>query len=112
MLDSIRNFTDFDMIFFTPHEEDEDSTEVRSATYKEVIEKVGGTEMGDNYHIILFRMDEEDAIVDLERFEGILIDPRVYVSRMVDSKFYGLVAKKTTTSERFVADIFDSWSNM
>jgi hypothetical protein len=112
MLDSIRKFTDFDMIFFTPHEEDEDSTEVRAATYKDNAEKVGGSEMGDNYHIVLFRMDEEDVIIDLEQFEGILIDPRVYVSRMVDNNFYGLVAKKTTTSEVFVADVFDSWAKL
>jgi hypothetical protein len=112
MLDSIRKFTDFDMIFFTPHEEDEESTEVRAATYKESGEKVGGSQMGDNYHILLFRMDEEDVIVDLERFEGILIDPREYVSRMVDNNFYGLVARKTTTSEDFVADVFDSWAKL
>lgn len=112
MLESIRQFTDFDMIFFTPHEEEEESTEVRAATYKETGEKLGGSEMGDNYHIILFRMDEEDVIIDLEQFEGILVDPRVYVSRMVDSNFYGLVAKKTTTSQDFVAGVFDSWAKL
>jgi hypothetical protein len=112
MIESIRNFTDYDMIFFTPHEEEEDSTEVRAASYKKIGEKVGGSEMGDSYHIILFRMDEEDDIIELEQFEGILVDPRVYVSRMVDSNFYGLVAKKTTTSDSFVSGIFDSWSKM
>jgi hypothetical protein len=58
------------MIFFTPHEEDEESTEVRAATYKQSGEKVGGSQMGDSYHIVLFRMDEEDVVIIEEGEEG------------------------------------------
>lgn len=112
MLQQLRDIKDFDAIFFVPHEEDDSLTNINVASYKTVGEKVGGTVMGDFYDIILFRMNEEDNVIDLEKFEAILVDPKVYVSRMVKSDYYGLVAKKTTTSDKFVGDIFDNWSNL
>lgn len=112
MLEELRNIKDYDAIFFIPHEEDDTLTNVNVASYKNASEKIGGTELGDFYDIILFRMSDEDEVIDLERFQAILVDPRVYVSRMVKSDYYGLVAKKTTTSDKFVDDTFDNWSNL
>jgi hypothetical protein len=112
MLQQLREIKDYDAIFFVPHPEDETMTNINVASYKKDGEKVGGTTLGDFYDIILFRMTEEDDIVDLEKFEAILVDPRVYVSRMVKEDWYGLVAKKTTTSDEFVKSTFDKWLDL
>ena len=111
MLEALKAMENYDIIFFTPHEENEDEVSVQSATYKTPGEKIGGTEMGDFYDIVLFRMDEEDELIDLERFQAILVDPRVYVGRMVKSDYFGMVAKKTTNSDNMVDDIFAKWAS-
>lgn len=112
MLKQLQEITEYDTIMFIPHPEDDTLTNINVASYKKEGEKIGGTPLGDFYDIILFRMNEEDDIVDLDKFEAILVDPRVYVSRMVKEDWYGMVAKKTTTSESFVANTFASWSDM
>lgn len=112
MLPELRELVNYDAIIFIPHEEDDKLTKVNIANYKKNGEKVGATELGDFYDIILFRMNENDDIVDLEKFEAILVDPRVYVSRMVKSSWYGMVAKKTTTSDDFVKKTFDNWTDL
>jgi len=112
MLEQLREIKEYDAIFFIPHDEDDSLTNVSVASYKKDGEKIGGTELGDFYDIILFRLNEEDDITDLEKFEAILVDPRVYVSRMVKEDWYGLVAKKTTSSDKFVNDTFANWSNL
>lgn len=112
MLEVFRKITDYDTIFFVPNPDSEDDNEVKVeiANYKEHGEKIGGSSMGDLYEIILFRMDEEYNMTDLDKFEGILIEPREYVSRMIKEDWYGMVTKKTTTSHRLTSDVFAKWS--
>ena len=112
MLKQLQETKEYDTIMFVPHPEDETLTNVTIASYKKYGEKIGGTALGDFYDIILFRMNEEDDIIDLEKFEAILVDPKVYVSRMVKDDWYGLVAKKTTTSGDFVANTFAKWTEL
>ena len=112
MLKQLQEIKEYDTIMFIPHPEDDTLTNINVATYKKEGEKVGGTALGDFYDIILFRMSDEDNIVELEKFEAILVDPKVYVSRMVKCDYYGMVAKKTTTSEDFVANTFAKWTEL
>ena len=112
MLSVFQKIKDFDTIFFVPNPESDNDNEVQIevANYKEVGEKVGGSEMGDLYDIIVFRLDEESNVTDLDKFEGILVEPREYVSRMIKSDWYGMVSRKTTTSDKLTTDIFAKWS--
>ena len=112
MLEVFRKINNYDTIFFVPNEESDDENEVKVeiAQYKEHGEKIGGNDLGDMYDIILFRMDEEYNVTDLDKFEGILLDPREYVSRMIKQDWYGMVSKKTTTSYKLVDDVFAKWS--
>jgi hypothetical protein len=110
MLEALKDMKDSDAIFFIPHEEEDNLVNIKAAGYKDKGEKIGGSSIGDLYDIIVFRLSEEYDITDLDKFEGILIDPRYYISRMVKEDWYGLVAKKTTTSNTFVQDVFDNWS--
>ena len=112
MLEDLKNITDYDIIFFTPGEDDgeDDTVAIRTAQYKQPGEKLEGSSSGDAFEIVLFRLSEEELVIDLDRFTGILIEPREYVSRMIKSDWYGMVARKTTTSASVVSDVFASWA--
>ena len=52
----------FDTFFFLPGVQD-DTIHLESAMYKDPGEKVGGSKMGDSYHIIIFREAEDGELV-------------------------------------------------
>ena len=75
--------------------------------YKDGGTKIGGSELGDNFDIILFKEDLDGKLIEPEKFEAILLEPLEYISNMIKSDWYGIVARKTTTSQKFVDAIFD-----
>ena len=112
MLDVLRGIKEYDTIFFVPHPEDDEQVKIEVAQYKTTSEKVPGSEMGDMFEIILFRLDEEDKVTDLDRFDGILTEPRTYVSRMIKDDWYGMVSRKTTTSNTITDKVFANWQDL
>jgi hypothetical protein len=102
---------DCDSYVFLPTEED-DNIHVQASEYKDKGTKLGGSIMGDCYHIIIFREDEEGCITDLDKFEGILSAPVEYITRMIKENWFGIVCRKTTTSEEFVNRTFDKLSEV
>lgn len=114
MLEIFKEMKDYDILFFTPHEEEENQVRVESAIYKNRGEPIDIHCEGvhHSFDIVLFRVDDDEGIVDLERFQGVLTEPKEYVSRMIESDFFGLVARKTTTSSKVVQDAFDKWSEI
>jgi hypothetical protein len=111
MLDAFRDIKDYDTIFFVPHSDIENQVKIEVTKYKDQGENLDGSALGNMYDIILFRMDEDD-ITDLDRFEGILIEPRTYISRMIKDDWYGMVARKTTTSKKLADDVFANWQEL
>lgn len=81
--------------------------EINGFDYKNPGEKVGGTELGDLYHIIVF---PEDPPKMPELFDAILISPVHYVSRMIDDGFLGVVSKVTTNSRSVAEAMFQGMS--
>lgn len=77
--------------------------EVSGFDYKKPGEKVGGTKLGDYYHIIVF---QEEPPKMPEKFEAILVSPLHYVSRMMEDGFLGTISKVTTNSEHVVQEMF------
>jgi hypothetical protein len=73
-------------------------------------EPVGGSDLGPSYHIVLFRDSKEkkDEYGDLDSFEAILGDPLEYISGLIPSGFYGIIAKKTTTSDKIINKLLDN----
>ena len=63
-------------------------------------------DLGQMYQIILYREDKEGLTIDLDLFEGILLDPYYYVSKLLSGGWYGVVAKKSTTSHKFVDEAY------
>ena len=112
MLNVFQQIKNYDTIFFVPNPDSKDDSEVQIevAQYKDPGEKVGGSEMGDLFEIIVFRLDDDYKVTDLDKFEGILVEPREYVSRMIKEDWYGLVSRKTTNSHKLTSDIFAKWS--
>ena len=113
MLDVLKPIEEFDTIFFVPHPDgDDDQVKIDIAQYKNKGEKIGGSEMGDLFEIIVFRLNEEYDITDLDRFDAILVEPKTYISRMIKEDWYGMVARKTTTSGTLANDVFANWEKM
>lgn len=77
--------------------------------FKNFGEKLPGSEIGELYDIIIF---PEDPPKMPERFKAILTSPLHYVSRMIDDGFLGVVAKATTTSDKFMGEIFEEMETM
>lgn len=112
MLDVLKDVKEYDTIFFVPHPENDNQVKLEVAKYKDGGEKLDGSSMGDMFDIILFRLDDGETVTDLDRFEGILVEPRTYVSRMIKDDWYGMVARKTTTSKKMADDVFANWTEM
>jgi hypothetical protein len=98
----------YDAIFFIPGPK-ENSVHVEGSKYKDPGEKLNSSKfgLGDMYHTIIFKEDENGNVDGLELFEAIFSDPLEYISNMIEMDWYGLVCKKTTTSSQFVKDVFD-----
>ena len=97
---------DCDAIFFIPHEDD-NKIHIETKTFLAGHEKLDGSEMGDCYHILLFKTEEDGTPKNLEMFEAILIKPLEYISTLIPQEWYGVVCKKTTNSSEYMTTMFD-----
>lgn len=97
---------DYDALFFLPGEE-KDTIHLEGATYKDPGESLGGSSMGSSYHVILFQEDENGELFGIDKFEAIFADPLVYMSNLLPSGIFGIMAKRTTTSNNFIQKTFD-----
>jgi hypothetical protein len=97
----------FDAIFFLPGENDGE-VHIEANIFKEPGESIGGSSMGHTYEVVLFKDDtENDKLYDVDRFEAIFLDPYEYISNLIPQNWFGLVVRKTTTSNKFIQRIFD-----
>ena len=112
MLDSLKSAKseNYDAYFFIPGPED-DTVRIEGCKYKVPGEDIGGSEMGHMYHIMLFKEDDEGVYAE-DLFEAILVEPLEYISNLIPQDWYGLIARKTTTSTDFVEDTFDNLRNV
>jgi hypothetical protein len=78
-----------------------------SSQYANPGEKIGGNSLGDLYHIVLFRESKENSeeYDDVDEFEAILACPLEYASGLIPGGFFGIIARKTTTSDKLVNKI-------
>ena len=111
MLDSLKYLKNhsFDVLTFLEDEE-ESQIKVELNSYTNPGEKVGGNQVGELYDIILFQDHEEDVekFDKLDHFVAILGDPLEYISQLIPSGWYGIIARKTTTSEEIVSKWLDN----
>lgn len=113
MLEYLQPFrkADVDFIMFFQGEK-ENSISIQGNQYEDRGEDVGGSSLGNSYHIILCRdsKEHEDKFDNFDSFEAILVDPLTYISDLIPQGWYGIVAKKTTTSQKVVDHMLDLFS--
>ena len=99
--------SDIDVIMFFEGEKP-DSIRIEGTQYEDRGEPVGASSMGNAYHIVLCKSHPtEDKYHEFDTFEAILAEPLEYISGLIPSGFYGIVAKKTTTSEPMYQRMLD-----
>jgi hypothetical protein len=107
MLDFLKELQkeNFDALFFLPGDT-EGQLHIEGALYKDPGETVGGNELGKAYHVILFK-ENVNGIYNVDQFDAIFTEPLEYMSTLIPDNWYGVLAKKTTTSESFMKKVFD-----
>lgn len=110
MLDFLKHFKNesFDFITFLEGEK-KDSIEVIGTEYQDRGESVDAGIMGDSWHIVLFREDknDKDKYAELDTFEAVLVEPITYISNLIPAGYFGIIARKTTTSDKIINRIVD-----
>jgi len=96
----------FDMIQFMSGD-NQDMVEIVTNVYNDTHAPTEETTLGKKYHIILFKEDEDGKFINQDKFEAILLDPLEYISELIPQNWYGIIAKKTNKSEKFINNIFD-----
>ena len=100
----------YDVLTFFPGDEEGD-IRIEGNNFDNAGEKLGGSPHGDCYQIAIFKESEtEDAITHLDRFEAILTAPAEYMQGLIETDWYGLICRKTTTSLEFFNKAFDVFS--
>lgn len=114
MLEMLKDLAkeEYDAYFFLPGPK-EDSMYLEGSNYVTPGEKIDGSlhGLGDAYHILLFKEDEDGMVCKADLFDGILGAPLEYISIMIKMDWFGLVCRKTTTSHTFVQSTFDKITN-
>jgi len=92
----------------------EGSIEVIGTSYKDPGDSIDKGIMGDSYHIVLFRdhQEKKDQYGDVDSFDAVLIDPFEYISRLITEGWYGIIARKTTTSRPIIDRMLDKFDNI
>ena len=110
LLNQIRKLaeTPYDGFIFSPHPEKENHTHIESFSYVTPGEAVKGSDMGSKYEILFLEPSEEyDDMILEDRFVAILSDPVIYLHHLVTSGFFGIIGKKTTTSDLFFDSVME-----
>jgi hypothetical protein len=66
--------------------------------------KIGGTEIGDMYHVIFMKAGEDSLPMLDDHFEAIFANPETYVKGLLGAKIFGCFIKKTENSWKWVDD--------
>lgn len=111
MLECLKPVKDknWDCLSFFEDPDDEEQVFIHASTYKDPGESVIGANGGQVYHIVLVQDHDEDPekFINFDHFEAVLFGPLDYVSELIPCGWYGLVAKKTSTSHKFVDEAID-----
>jgi hypothetical protein len=115
MLDFLKHLKNekFDFLTFLEGEK-ENSIEIVGTEYTNPGEPIDGSNMGSSYHVVLFRDHKENKneYDDVDSFDAILIDPLEYISGLIPQGWYGIIARKTTTSRPLIDRMLDNFNKV
>ena len=101
----------FDFLTFLEGEK-ENSIEVQGTEYSNPGEPIDTGIMGSSYHVLLFRdhVEIKDEYGDVDDFDAVLVDPLEYISQLITAGWYGIIARKTTTSRPLIDRMLDKFN--
>jgi hypothetical protein len=99
----------YDALMVVPHPEKDGMLQIEFLKYKESGEKHSPNDLGDWHEIFLFQEDKDGEFINKDRFSAVLLDPIEYSSRLAKGGVYGIIGKKTSTSDSFFDDIEKKW---
>jgi hypothetical protein len=97
---------EYDGFYFLPHYDGDDEG-LRFDFFRFMDEYANGvkkdhSEMGDMYHIVFIKQnDDGDPVLD-ENFDAIFVDPVEYVNNLLGADLFGCVVRKTDKSEEWL----------
>lgn len=105
--ETLKQFFDdgVDGVSFIPLDEDL-NIDLRGFKYDKK-SKYDTHEIGQVYHIVIYKMHDSGKIHHLDNFDAILTAPYVYISNLIKCDFFGIVTKKTKVSKKFINKLFD-----
>ena len=113
MLDYLQPLKDADVdviMFFEGSQPN--SIKVEGNQYEDRGTPVGGNDIGNAYHVILCKdHPTEDKYDQFDNFEAMLAEPLEYISGLIPEGWYGVIAKKTTTSHEPITRMLDLFKN-
>ena len=101
-----RKSSEFDGIYFLPHE-DENGDEGLVISYFDFKNEMAngtpieGNAIGPKYHIAFFKRGPDGYPSFDESFEAIIGDPGKYIENLTGAGLYGCVIKKTNKSQKW-----------
>ena len=105
MLDYIKPLKNepFDFLTFLEGNK-KDSIEIIGTEYSDPGEDLDSGHHGKSFHIVLFRdhKTNPDEYGEVDCFDAVLIDPLEYISNLIPQGWYGIIARKTTTSRPII----------
>lgn len=109
LLEQIRELSEIphDGFIFSPHEELEDHTHIETFCYKDPGDGVGECDSGKRYEIVFLEKAPGGGMILEDNFDAILSDPVVYLHHLIKCGFYGVIGRKTTTSDLFFDSMFE-----
>jgi len=110
LLEHIRELTErpYDGFIFSPHEDLDEHTHIETFTYKDPGENLGGSKLGKLYEIVFMDHNENGELeITDDGFDAILSDPVIYLEHLVKCGLFGVIGRKTTTSDIFFDSIFE-----
>jgi len=97
-----------DGVSFFPKSNDE--LDLRGFEYRDNSKYVT-SQLGNYYHIMVYKVNDKGFLIDKDNFEAILTDPHVYTSNLIISGFYGVVVKKTKKSRKYIDELYKKFAN-
>ena len=95
---------DFDCLSFLPTKKG--SVEISCGSYKSKDDVPDKSPIGQMFHIVLVK-ELPSGVTHYDNFEAILSDPLVYMSNLIQSGWYGLIHKKTSSSQEINDDFVE-----
>lgn len=98
----------YDGVYFHPSEDDNGGLEMAFfKTDMDLGKPIESSEIGDMFHFVFFKMDEEGLPRFDETFDAVLGDPMKYLTGLVGAGVFGCLLRKSEKSHLWLKEYID-----